>query len=82
MCKCLNVTSRSLLTFPQFNKGSSILDSGTTDIYLSDEVFNEVKALVIQHLLVGTHRLIVRIHTQLGVCCIHIHTYIQSFQSF
>ena len=30
----------------QFNKGSSILDSGTTDIYLPAVVFNEVKKLL------------------------------------
>lgn len=38
----------------QFNKGSSILDSGTTDIYLPALVFNEVKKLVMQNMQVGT----------------------------
>ena len=51
-----NATHPSTLTHPysQFNKGSSILDSGTTDIYLPAVVFNEVKKLFMQNMQVGT----------------------------
>ena len=38
----------------EFNKGSSILDSGTTDIYLPTRVFTEVKRLVMEYLQTTT----------------------------
>ena len=59
LSECQNVISSFLPHFhyfhSQFNKGSSILDSGTTDIYLPTVVFNEVKRLVMQYLQVGTY---------------------------